>query len=94
MHYPMKNIYNSFYEAAVVKDPIIEMNNSLPAPDNPPASPDVKGCRRAHQGLYNELVDVLRIKEIALKSLTILLSMALMLKLNKRLILFGLIKNI
>lgn len=42
---------------AVIKDRVMEMNNSFPAPTNPAASPDAKSCRRAHQGLFNELVD-------------------------------------
>lgn len=46
-------------EIAVIKDKIAEMNNSFPAPTRPAASPDVKGCPRAHQGLYNEVVTCL-----------------------------------
>lgn len=44
---------------AVIKRPIVDMNNSFPAPKNPAASPDTKGCDRAHQGLFNEMVNCL-----------------------------------
>lgn len=42
---------------AVVKRPVIELNNSFPAPKNVPVSPEVKGCPRAHQALFNEIAD-------------------------------------
>jgi hypothetical protein len=44
------------YETAVIIGPVIDMNNSFPAPNNPCASPESKPCPRAHQGLYNEIV--------------------------------------
>lgn len=52
-----ENKQNESPATAVIKDPIIDMRNSYPAPDNPPASPEDKRCNRAHQGLYNELVN-------------------------------------
>ncbi len=48
---------------AVVKDPVIDMNNSFPPPFNAAASPDTLGCPRAHQGLYNEIVNCLDEKD-------------------------------
>ena len=51
------NCHGYCHDMAVIKDPIIEMNKGFPAPDNLPISPDVKSCRRAHQGLFNELVE-------------------------------------
>lgn len=47
----------SLYDTAVIKDPIAEMNSSFPAPNNPSVSPEEKSCRRAHQGLFNEIID-------------------------------------
>ncbi len=52
-------ISSAFIAAAIIKDPIIEMNNSYPACKNLPISPDTGKCPRAHQGLFNELVDCL-----------------------------------
>jgi NlpC/P60 family. len=48
---------------AVIKKPIIEMNSDFPPPQNPSASPDTGKCNRAHQGLYNELVDCIEEKD-------------------------------
>lgn len=42
---------------AVVKKPVIELNNSFPAPENLPISPETKGCPRAHQALFNEIAE-------------------------------------
>lgn len=41
----------------VVKKPVIELNNSFPAPKNLPISPETKGCPRAHQALFNEIAE-------------------------------------
>lgn len=41
---------------AVIRKKVINMHNSYPAQENPPASPEVKSCPRAHQGLCNEIV--------------------------------------
>jgi hypothetical protein len=48
---------------AVIKAPVVEMNAGFPPPCNPPISPDTEKCYRAHQGLYNELVDVVEQRE-------------------------------
>lgn len=42
---------------AVVKHPVIDLNNSFPARKTLPASPEIKGCPRAHQALFNELTE-------------------------------------
>lgn len=39
----------------VVKDPVIEMHNSVHVLSHQPASPDTAKCMRAHQALYNEI---------------------------------------
>lgn len=47
---------------AIVIDPVIEMNNSFPAPpqNSPISLGDIsKNCHRAYQGLYNEIFDIL-----------------------------------
>ncbi|HEV2600812.1 MAG TPA: hypothetical protein VGT41_00805 [Candidatus Babeliales bacterium] len=41
---------------AIIIDPIAEMHNSFPPPLHPSAAPQTKKCRRAHQGLYNEII--------------------------------------
>lgn len=43
---------------AVIKYPIAEMSRHYPVKSNLPASPDTERCNREHQGLYNEIVDV------------------------------------
>lgn len=58
---------NDHFECAVIKDAIVDMGSSFPAPNNSAASPDDKGCRRAHQGLYNELVNYLEEHEDQVK---------------------------
>jgi cell wall-associated NlpC family hydrolase len=64
------NLLGSFQQKGVIKYPIIEMNDSFPpTPHDDAVSPDItnKNCRRSHQGLYNELVDILEEKDNALK---------------------------
>jgi len=59
--------YDLFGHLAVIKHPVVDMNNSFPPPNNPSASSDVKGCLRAHQGLYNEQIDCLEEREDCVK---------------------------
>lgn len=42
---------------AVITSKIPEMNNSFPPPDKAGVSPDTHGCPRAHQGLFNEVLE-------------------------------------
>ncbi|MBP9764773.1 hypothetical protein KBD08_00370 [Candidatus Babeliales bacterium] len=51
-----QNLTRTQTQQAVIKDPIVDMSVSFPAPKNPPASCENKSCFRAHQGLYNEIV--------------------------------------
>ncbi len=48
---------------AVIKEPVIEMSTSFPPPYNQPASPDLKKCSRAHQGLFNEIVEIIEVQD-------------------------------
>ncbi|TXG76046.1 hypothetical protein E6Q11_05550 [Candidatus Dojkabacteria bacterium] len=50
------------YEQAVIKETIAEMSTTFPVLNNQPISPQEKSCSRAHQGLYNELVNCLEEK--------------------------------
>ena len=64
------NLLGAFQETGIIKNPIIEMNNSFPPTSHDAAaSPGItnKNCRRSHQGLYNELVEILEEKDDALK---------------------------
>ena len=56
-------------EKAVIVYPVIEMNNSFPpTPDNSPICPDTDmGCKRSHQGLHNEVVDIIEQKDTSVK---------------------------
>ncbi len=55
---------HSDFEIAVIINPIADMHNSFPAPDNVlPASPQTNKCHRAHQGLFNELVSIIEERE-------------------------------
>ena len=57
----------SFLELAVIKEAIADMSSSFPAANSPAAAPDDKSCRRAHQGLYNEVVNCIEEQEDQIK---------------------------
>ena len=54
------SIYASYKEPftahAVINESVVDMSSSFPPPEFPGASPEVNACRRAHQGLYNEVL--------------------------------------
>ena len=53
---------NTSYQKAVIINPVIDMNNSYPAPPKElPIAPGFNqyNCQRAHQGLFNELVSII-----------------------------------
>ncbi len=45
---------------AVITSIILEMNNGFPPPHKAGVSPDTQGCPRAHQGLFNEVLDCIQ----------------------------------
>ncbi len=55
----LASIHNTHYELAVIKDPIVDLGLHTPITHTPSASPEIKKCLRAHQGLHNELVQCL-----------------------------------
>jgi hypothetical protein len=52
----LDNAYFSFepYQV-VIKVPVADMGSSFPPPYDPSLSPEIIRCRRAHQGLFNEI---------------------------------------
>lgn len=57
------HIQASFYEQAIIKTPIAELNTSLPILAALPASPETSKCTRSHQALYNESIECIDEKD-------------------------------
>lgn len=45
-----------YCQERVLIQPVVDMSVSYPVPNNEPAAPQHRSCRRAHQGLFNEVV--------------------------------------
>lgn len=45
-----------YTQERVIIEPVVDMSVSYPGPLNEPAAPQHRSCRRAHQGLFNEIV--------------------------------------
>ena len=56
-------------EKAVIVYPVIEMNNSFPpTPEKSPICPAANmNCKRSHQGLHNEIVDIIEQQDDSVK---------------------------
>lgn len=50
-------------ERLVLIDSVTDMSVSYPAPANEPAAPQERPCKRAHQGLFNEQVELVQEKD-------------------------------